>query len=83
MTVRRLVNQEIISRYKAYIPTPEGQSSTPATPGGMLSVEQFESWQNNISAKIESGLIAESLEKEIAIYDSRTKKAYYEYLINF
>lgn len=83
MNVRRLANQEIISRYKAYIPSPAGESSTPATPGGVLSVEQFEAWQNNISAKVDRGLIAESPEKEIAIYDSKTKKAYYEYLINF
>jgi len=83
MSVRKLVNQEIISRYKAYIPSPAGQSSIPATPGGVLTVKQFESWQGDISAKVERGLIAESPEKEIAIYDSKTKKAYYEFLINF
>ncbi|MGZ0655681.1 hypothetical protein ACWPKO_11360 [Coraliomargarita sp. W4R53] len=83
MSVRRLVNQEIISRYKAYIPTPSSSSNTPATPGGVFTIEQFESWQDDISAKVELGLIAESPEKEISIYDSRTKKAYYEYLINF
>ncbi len=83
MRVRRLVNQEIISRYKAYIPSPAGQSSQPATPGGVLTVEQFESWQNDISAKITIGLIAEGPEKEIAIYNPKTKKAYFEHLINF
>jgi len=83
MNVRRLANQEIISRYKAYIPTPAGQSDAPATAGGVFTIEQFESWQNDISAKVDRGLIAESPEKEIAIYDSETKKAYYEYLINF
>ncbi|WP_308984112.1 hypothetical protein [Thalassobacterium sedimentorum] len=83
MSVRRLVNQEIISRYRAYIPTPNSRSSSPATPGGVLTIEQFESWQDDISAKVARGLIAESPEKEIAIYDSHTKKAYYEYLIDF
>ncbi len=83
MSVRRLTNHEIISRYKAYIPTPESSSSTPATPGGVLTVEQFESWQNKISAKVDRGLIAEGSDKEIAIYDSLTKKAYFEHLINF
>lgn len=83
MSVRRLVSQEIISRYKAYVPTPAGQSSEPVTPGGVLSVEQFESWQSNISAKIERGLIAEGTDNEIAIYDSQTKKAFFEHLINF
>lgn len=83
MSVRRLVNQEIISRYKAYIPTPAGESSDPVTPGGVLTPEQFTSWQDAISAKVEKGLIAESPEKEIAIYDIITQRAYYEYLINF
>lgn len=83
MSVRRLVNQEIISRYKAYIPTPAGKSSAPATPGGVLTVEQFESWQQNISAKIDRGLIAEGADKEIAIFDSTTNKAYFEHLISF
>ena len=83
MSVRRLANQEIISRYKAYIPTEAGQSSEPVTPGGVLTPEQFSSWQNAISAKVDRGLIAESPDKEIALYDSILQRAYYEYLINF
>lgn len=83
MNVRRLVNQEIISRYKAYIPTPAAKSSAPVTPGGVLTVEQFESWQNDISARIDRGLIAEGPDQEIAIYDSQAQKAYFEHLINF
>lgn len=83
MNVRRLLNQEIISRYKAYIPTPAAKSSAPATPGGILTVEQFEFWQNDISARIERGLIAEGPDQEIAIYDSQAQKAYFEHLINF
>lgn len=83
MSVRQLVNQETISRYKAYIPTQAGESSEPVTPGGILTPEQFNSWQGAISAKIERGLIAESSEKEIAIYDKIAQRAYYEHLINF
>lgn len=83
MNVRRLVDQEIISRYKAYVPTPATKSSTPVTPGGVLTVEQFESWQNDISARIDRGLIAEGPDQEIAIYDSQAQKAYFEHLINF
>ncbi len=83
MSVRRLVNQEIISRYKAYIPTPAGESSAPVTPGGVLTPEQFNFWQGAISAKVEKGLIAESPEKEIAMYDIVKQRAYYEYLIDF
>jgi hypothetical protein len=83
MKVRRLTKQEIISRYKAYIPSPKMASSKPATPGGILTVEQFESWQNKISATVKHGLIAESPKKEIALYDIKTQHAYYEYLIDF
>lgn len=82
MRVRRLVNQEVISRYKAYIPTSAGQSSDPITPSGALTNEQFTSWQDAISAKVAKGLIAESPDKEIAIYDITTQRAYYEYFIN-
>lgn len=83
MKVQRLVSQEIVSRYKAYIPTPAGKSSEPATPGGVISVEQFEAWQNDISAKIATGLIAEGADDAIAIYDKKAQKAYFEHLINF
>ncbi|MBT64497.1 MAG: hypothetical protein CML13_14960 [Puniceicoccaceae bacterium] len=83
MSVRRLITKEIISRYKAYIPPPNSQSTATIPPGGVLSVGEFESWQDDISAKVEQGLIAESPLKDIAIYDNRTQKAYYEFLINF
>jgi hypothetical protein len=83
MSVRRLANQEIISRYKAYIPTEASQSSEPVTAGGVLTPEQFNSWQNAISAKVDRGLIAESPDREIALFDSIRQRAYYEHLINF
>lgn len=83
MTVRRIESPEILSRYKAYIPTPEGQSSEPVAPGGMVSVEQFQEWQSAISITVEVGIIAEGEDDAIAVYDVRTQKAYYEQLINF
>jgi hypothetical protein len=82
MYVKTFTNPEIISRYKAYIPTPAGQAQAPATPDGILSVNQFESWQNSISAKIINGLIAESPGQGTAIYDGDSEKAYYEHFID-
>jgi hypothetical protein len=84
MTVRRLASQEFISRYKAYIPeqTKNFQVS-PIKGQDPLSTPEFKSWQDSISVKITSGYIAESANKEVAIYNSKSQKAYYEHLIDF
>lgn len=47
MEIKRLTSTEILSRYKAYIPTPEGETSEPITPDG-VSIEEFEGWQSEI-----------------------------------
>ena len=83
MDVRRLNTPEIVSRYKTYIPTPEGASSEPATPEGVVTIEQFQDWQSAISIKVETGIIAQSEDNAVAVYDLRTQKAYFEHLINF
>ncbi len=83
MTVRRLISQEILSRYKAYIPTAAGKKGESAAPQGGISVEQFESWQKNISIKTNTGLVATKNDDAIVIYDGVTQKAYFEHLIDF
>lgn len=83
MEVSRLTTPEILSRYKAYIPTPESQSDQPATPGGVVSVEQFEDWQSQISITVDTGVLAVGKDNEIAVYDIKTQKSYFEQLINF
>lgn len=83
MEVQRVTTPEILSRYKAYIPSPESESAEPAVPQGAASIEQFEDWQNQISITVRSGIIATGSEKAVATYDLKTKKAYYEQLINF
>ena len=83
MDVQRVTTPEILSRYKAYIPNPESESSEPPVPQGALSVEQFEDWQDQISINVQSGMIAKGDDKAVAVYDIKTKKAYYEQLINF
>lgn len=82
MTIRRMMNQEIVSRYKAYIPTSEGKGGQPITPDGDIPFEAFQEWQNEISAKISDGLIAKGPNKSIAIYDPKAKRAYFEHLFN-
>lgn len=83
MTIQRVTTTEILSRYKAYVPTPSGESSEPVTPDGSVTVEQFEDWQNQISISVESGMIANGEDNSVAIYDVKTKKAYYEQLTSF
>lgn len=83
MQVQRVTTPEILSRYKAYIPTPEAQSSEPATPNGVVSIEQFEDWQNQISVTVNTGMIATGSDKAVAVYDPKTQRAYYELLIGF
>jgi hypothetical protein len=83
MDVQRVTTPEILSRYKAYIPTPESESSEPAMPEGQVSMEQFQDWQDQISITVRSGMIATGSDDAVAVYDLRTQKAYYEQLINF
>jgi len=83
MNVKRINDPEVLSRYRAYIPTPEGRSDEPVTPDGSVSMEQFENWQKQISIRVETGLVASSAEGASAVYDIGAKKAYYEQLIGF
>ncbi|PXA04862.1 hypothetical protein DDZ13_02550 [Coraliomargarita sinensis] len=83
MDVQRVTTPEILSRYKAYIPTPEAESSEPAVPQGQVSMEQFQDWQDQISITVNSGMIARGKQDDVAVYDLKTQKAYYEQLINF
>lgn len=83
MEVQRVTTPKILSRYKAYIPAPEDGSREPLSTRGTLSIEQFESWQDQISITVRSGMIATGEDQATAAYDTKTKKAYYEQLINF
>jgi len=83
MDIQRVTTPEILSRYKAYIPSPESESGEPAVPDGAVTMEQFQDWQNQISITVNSGMIATGSDKAVAVYDVKTQKAYYEELINF
>lgn len=83
MSVQRVTNPEILSRYKAYIPTPKSEASEPEPTEIALSVEAFQAWQNQISITVHSGIIAKGDEQALAIYDNITQKAYFEQLFNF
>lgn len=83
MTVRRLITDEILSRYKAYLPTEEAQSGKPVSHDGFVTPKQFELWKDAISVKVSEGLIARSENQAAAVYDTATKKAYFEQLIDF
>ena len=85
MQVHRLNKQEILSRYKAYLPAGNNQQDQPVTPDGTVSIEQFETWQDAISITVKEGLIAQNPDGSTAtvIYDPKTQKAYFEHLINF
>ena len=83
MQVQRLSKQEILSRYKAYLPVDRKQQDHPISPDGPISIEQFEAWKAVISIKINEGLIAQSSDESTAtaIYDPATETAYFENLI--
>ena len=85
MQVHRLVKQETLSRYKAYLPVDKELHGQPISPDGSVSIEQFEAWQDAISIKIKEGLIAQNSDQSsaTAVYDPVTEKAYFENLINF
>ena len=85
MQVHRLAKQETLSRYKAYLPADKKQQSQPISPDGSVSVEQFETWQAAISIRVKDGLIAQNAAEgsATAVYDQKTKKAYFENLTIF
>ena len=85
MQVHRLGKQKTLSRYKAYLPADKEQQTQPISPDGSVTVEQFEKWQAAISIRIQDGLIAQSAAEgsATAVYDPKTKKAYFENLIAF
>jgi len=83
--VQGLGKQEILSRYKAYLPVDAQQQANLGSPDNPVSIEQFEAWQDAISIKISQGLIALNSDESTAtaIYNPVTGKAYFENLINF
>ena len=85
MEVQGLGKQEILSRYKAYLPVDAQQQANLGSPDNPVSIEQFEAWQDAISIKISQGLIALNSDESTAtaIYNPVTGKAYFENLINF
>jgi hypothetical protein len=83
MDVRRVTDPEILSRYKAYIPTPQSQSRDAARPNRNISIEQIEAWQTEISITVESGMVAFGEGRTVAAYDIETERAYYEELRSF
>ena len=83
MRVRRLLEEAVLSRYRAYLPTPREVAAKPVSPDGEVTLEEFEAWQNAISIRIDDGLIAEDENRRLAIYDPATRKAYYERLTDF
>ena len=85
MTVAPLSEQTALSRYKAYLPPSPKKQAKHLPKHAPISIEQFSAWQDEISIKINEGLIAESTDNSIgtAIYDTTTGKAYVENLISF
>ena len=83
MTVRRLMNQQVVSRYKAYLPTTQETKAEALANNGEIPIENFKTWQNAISASISKGLIAKGPNQTIAIYDDKRKRAYFENLFSF
>ncbi len=82
MTIQRITAPETLSRYKAYLPTPEGASGEPMTPDGSIRLEQFQNWQDQISITVENGMIASGEGRAVAIYCADTQKAYFQNFIN-
>lgn len=84
MQVHRLSKQEILSRYKAYLPADNDQREQPVTSDGSVSVKQFKAWQNAISITVKEGLIAQHPDGSTAtvLYDPKTQTAYFERLTN-
>lgn len=84
MSVQRVTGLVVLSRYKAYMPTPKSEASTEQEPTEIaITVEAFQAWQNLISISIEAGMIAKGDEQAVAVYDNETQKAYFEQLSNF
>lgn len=83
MSVQRVTAPKVLSRYKAYIPPPKAKSSDPLPPDGIITIERFQQWQHQISITVNSGMIARGRDEAVAIYDVKTQKAYFEYLISF
>lgn len=83
LKVTAITNQQSLSRYKAYIPSAASESGKAVSPDGSVELEQFEAWQNAISAEVEQGWHAHSKTEGTAIFDSQQQRAYYEQLINF
>ena len=67
MTVRRLMNQQVVSRYKAYLPTTQDTKAEALSQNGEIPIENFKACVA-IGASINQGLIAKA-NKTIAIYD--------------
>lgn len=83
MVVLRLADPYVISRYKAYAPATARSGEAALPPGRLISKEDFESWQDAISKKLETGLIARGGDGAVALYDLENEKAYFEHLTGF
>ena len=77
-----LTGTEVLSRYRAYIPN-NNKENEDVPDDGLVSVEDFQKWQSQISITVKDGVVAVGEKNAIAVYDESTQKAYYEQLINF
>lgn len=83
LDIRQLTNEQIISRYKAYLPTPKNkQASPPPTDGNLVSIE-FQDWQSKISAKVSDGFIIRGKDDIRILYDKTAQRVYFEHFIGF
>ncbi len=83
MTVQRVTKPETLSRFKAYIPPAKTNPNKPLPPPEQLvSVENLQQWQREISITVKTGMVAKGNDASIAVYDLHTKKAYFELLGN-
>lgn len=80
MAVRQLLREEILSRYKAYLPAEANDGETPAPADGRVTPDDFRKWQEAISVTLDHGWIARLRDNITAVYDPEKGRAYYEEL---
>lgn len=83
MSVQRVTTPETLSRYKAYFPAPETETTESESAEIARTIEGFQEWQNQISITVDAGIVARGSNQDVAIYDNNTNKAYFEQLTNF
>jgi|GEM_PF-548049 len=85
LSVRKLISNETLSRYSAYMPKNMDETTTPEpVTAGSIDLDQFKDWQSEISVQVTDGLIANRKDDEstTAVYDSQAKKAYFESILS-